>query len=279
MQIASAIGVIVLSSFIAFGQSTPAAPTFEVASIKPAPPPTDGRLMVRMGEDGGRIDYTNVTLKDLLRKAYKVKDHQIVGPDWLNSERYIVSAKLPEGTTKDQIPAMMQTLLADRFKLSLHKESKVMPAYSLTVAKGGPKLHQAEGEGRMRMMMGPRGRHMTGVATIQSLADTLSNFMDRPVVDMTELKGSYDIDLEWSGDDGPQAMRMMRGPGPGGPGPGGPGPGGPEGGPRPESHDDSADAPSLFTSLQDKLGLKLDPRKETVDILTIDHAERVATEN
>src|SRR5579863_9543660 len=106
MQIVSVTGAIVLTASIVCGQSAPSAPSapsFEVASIKPAPPPTDGRLMVRMGEDGGRIDYTNVTLRDLMRKAYKVKDHQIVGPDWMGSERYIVSAKLPPGAGKDEV--------------------------------------------------------------------------------------------------------------------------------------------------------------------------------
>jgi uncharacterized protein (TIGR03435 family) len=272
MRIVSATGLIIVSTCAAFSQSAPAPLAFEVASIKPAPPPTDGRLMIRMGGDAGRLDYNNVSLKDLLRAAYKVKDPQITGPDWMGSERFNLVAKLPEGASKDQVPAMLQTLLADRFKLTLHKEQKVVPAYALLVGKGGAKLHPAEGEGRLRVMMGPKGRHMSGVASMTSFADTISNVMDRPVIDLTGIKGSFDIDLEWSGDDGPQSMRAMRGPG----GPeGGPRP---EGAPRPEAHDESADAPSIFTAL-DKLGLKLDPRKEPVDILIIDHAEKVPTEN
>ncbi len=163
---------------------------------------------------------------------------------------------------------MLQTLLADRFKLTFHKEQKVLPSYALLVAKGGLKLHPSETEGRLRMMMGPKGRHLTGTVTMQSLADALSNFMDRSVVDMTETKGNFDIDLEWS-DDGQQGGRFMRGPG------------GPEGGARPEGgpHDESADAPTIFTALQEKLGLKLDPRKESLDVLIIDNADKVPTEN
>ena len=219
-----------------------AAPVFEVASIKPAAPPTDGRLMVRMGGDAGRINYSNVSLRDLLKTAYKVKDPQITGPDWLGSERFDVTAKLPEGAKRDQVPVMLQALLADRFKLTMHKESKVVPAYAMLVAKGGPKFHEVEGEGGLRMMVGPRGRHLSGKGTMQQLADLLSNWADRPILDMTELKGTYDLDLEWSGDDGPQSLRALRGVG-------GPGGGG-EGGARPEGHQENADAPTLFTALR-----------------------------
>jgi uncharacterized protein (TIGR03435 family) len=254
--------------------------------------------MVRMGGDAGRVNYTNVSLMNIITNAYKVKEHQVTGPAWLNSERFDVTAKLPAGATRDQVPEMLQTLLADRFKLTLHKENKVLPAYALTPAKGGLKLHESDPDsapvadlgpgpkpngpiprGNMRIMMGPRGRHMTGKVTMQQLADMLANTMDRPVLDMTEAKGVYDVDLEWSGDDGPKGMMAMHGPGgPGGGGPeGGPRPEG--GGPRPESHDESADAPSIFTALQDKLGLKLDPRKAPVDLLIIDHAEKVPTDN
>jgi uncharacterized protein (TIGR03435 family) len=167
---------------------------------------------------------------------------------------------------------MLKTLLAERFKLKLHKDKKVMPTYALLVAKGGPKLEKSTEEGRLRMMMGPKGRQMSGSTTMENLANTLSNFMDRPVTNMTELTGSYNVDLQWSGDERP--MGMMRGPGPG---PGGPPPGagGGEGGP----HDEFADAPPIFTALQDKLGLRLEPRKEPVDILIIENAEKVPTEN
>jgi uncharacterized protein (TIGR03435 family) len=266
-----------LFATVVFGQSAPE-PSFEVASIKAAVPPADGRLLVRMGGDSGRIDYTNVSLRDLLRAAYKVKDPQIVGPSWLGSERFDVVAKLPAGAKRDQVPAMLQTLLAERFKLKLHKEGKVLPAYELLPAKGGPKLHAAEGDGNLRMMMGPRGRHLSGKTNMQGLADTLSNWMDRPVIDKTELQGTYDVDLEWSGDEGPQHLRAMRGPS------------GPEGAPRVEGAPradggdgraglDNTDAPSLFTALQDKLGLRLEATKTPVDILIIDNIEKVPTEN
>ncbi len=261
---------------LASAQSKPASPSFEVASIKPAAPPPDGMMRIMMGGDAGRINYTNVSLMDLIWRAFGVLDSRISGPDWIGSARFDVVGKFPPGATREQVPAMLQTLLADRFKLTFHKEPKVLPAYALVAGKGGPKLQNAEGEAvGFRMMMGPKGRHMTGKGTMQQFAEALSNGMDRPVLDKTELKGTYDIDLEWSGGDGPQFMRGMAGPG---------GPGGPGAAPRPEGgdarpHDESADAPSIFTALQAKLGLKLDPRKESVDVLIIDNAEKVPTEN
>jgi len=302
MHLRVSAGLFVAFSSMAFSQTATPPQAFEVASIKPAAPPTDGRIMVRMGGDAGRVTYTNVSLMNVITNAFKVREHQVSGPPWLATERFDITATLPAGVARDQVPAMLQTLLADRFKLTFHKESKVLPAYALMPAKGGLKLSEAEPEtasgssgeprpgppepgakgalprGGMRMMMGPRGRHMTGKISMQQLADSLSNWMDRPVLNMTDAKGVYDVDLEWSGDDGPRGMMAMRGPG--GPGPGGP-EGGPrpEGAPRPENHDESADAPSIFTALQDKLGLRLDSRKAPVDILIIDHAEKVPTEN
>jgi uncharacterized protein (TIGR03435 family) len=271
MQTTLLAGVFVVSC-AAFSQT----PAFEVASIKPAAPPTDGRMMVRMGNDPGRINYTNVSLRNVMMRAYKVKEPQIVAPDWMNSERFDIVAKLPEGATNDQVPQMLQALLADRFKLTIHREQKVMPVYVLVPAKGGVKLQPTEESGNMRVMMSPRGRRLTGKVSLPQLADMLSNFMDRPVIDKTETKGNFDIDFEWSGDEG-GGMRVggMMGPGPGpmGPPPGA-APARKEEGPAP-----NADAPSLFTAIQEKLGLRLDSQKAPVDLIVVDHAEKLPTEN
>jgi uncharacterized protein (TIGR03435 family) len=264
-------GLSLFMSFAAFAQSTPAPLAFEVASVKPAPPPTGPGMRVQMSSDAGRLNYANISMMNLLAIAFAVKEHQISGPDWLRNERFDVTAKLPEGATKDQVPAMLQTLLAERFKLTTHKDSKTLPVYALVVAKNGPKLHAAEGEGGMRMMMGPKGRQMTGKAPIGRLADMLSNMLDRPVIDLTEIKGTYDIDLLWSpdgseGGGGKMGMRV-------------------EGGPRHDGGgiepkiEGEADAPSIFTALQEKLGLKLDARKSPVDIITVDTLEKIPTEN
>jgi len=266
MQAVAGTGLILLTSFAAFAQ-----PAFEVASVKPAPPATDNRMRVGMTGDAGRVNFSNVTLIDVVARAYNVKAHQISGPDWLKSERYDIVATLPSGASRDQMPLMLQSLLADRFKLTLHRESKVMPVYALVVGKNGPKLHEADSQGGLRMSMGPKGLQLTGKVSIPALTEALSRFTDRPVVDMTELKGNFDIDLGWKPDGQP-----------GGPGFFGPPGGGgrpPEGGGEGKAPPDSADAPSIYTAVQEKLGLKLEGRKSPVEILIIDHAERVPTEN
>jgi uncharacterized protein (TIGR03435 family) len=270
MQGITGAGLIFFTSLAAFAQQPAATrPAFEVASVKPAPPPSDNRMRVGMSGDAGRVNFSNVTLINMMTRAYNVKDKQISGPDWLKSERYDVVATLPTGAPRDQIPMMLQSLLEERFKLALHRETKVMPIYALVVGKSGPKLHPADAEGGLRVSMGPKGRKMTGSVSMARLADTLSAFMDRPVLDMTELKGNFDIDLDWTPDG------QTGGPGFFGPGGGGP----PEGGGERREAKENADAPSIFTAVQEKLGLRLEGRKSPVEILTVDHAERVPTEN
>jgi uncharacterized protein (TIGR03435 family) len=271
MQARTGAGFILFTAFAAFAQQTAATPpAFEVASVKPAPPATDNRMRVGMGGDAGRVNFSNVTLINVMARAYNVKDHQITGPDWLKTQRYDIVATLPSGASKDQVPQMLQTLLADRFKLSLHRETKVLPIYALVVGKNGPKLHEAEGAGGLRMSMGPKGLQLTGKVSITMLAEALSRFTDRPVLDMTELKGNFDIDLGWRPDGQP-----------GGPGIFGPGGGGPppEGGGERREAKENADAPSIFTAVQEKLGLKLEGRKSPVEILIVDQADKIPSEN
>ena len=144
---------------LAASAQTPQSPSFEVASVKSAAPdgldgpmavikgPAEEQMRFRGGpgsNDPGRIDYVGVTLKMLLKRAYDVSADQIVGPDWLDTERYDIVAKLPTGTGREQLPLMLQELLAERFQISLHRETKTLAVYSLTVAKNGPKLQPAE---------------------------------------------------------------------------------------------------------------------------------------
>jgi uncharacterized protein (TIGR03435 family) len=292
---AAILGVMVVAvmSTLVFAQPKPATPTFEVASVKAAPPANGNMIRVRMGGDAGRLDYNNVTLRDCVRMAYRVKDYQITGPDWLTAERYDLVAKLPVGASRDQVPEMMQALLAERFKLSLHRETKDLPVYALVVGKGGLKIKPAEddatppgpppgpgasfgpfGAGRGRVEVGLGSLDIKHMA-IATFADLLSRQMDRPVVDMTELKGNYDIKLKFT----PEPGMMQRGlfgavmPPPGG---------APQGGAPPPSPADgvsTAAAPSIFTAVQEQLGLKLEGRKAPIEILVIDHAEKVPTEN
>src|SRR5262249_54957220 len=125
-RLIAAAGLIGLSYF-AFAQSSTNRPEFEVASVKPSKPAGDGPVMIRMGGDPGRIDYTNMSLKMLITRAYGVKDYQVTGPDWMDSERFDVTATHPPNTPREQVQAMLQTLLEDRFKMTVHKEKKVLP--------------------------------------------------------------------------------------------------------------------------------------------------------
>jgi uncharacterized protein (TIGR03435 family) len=283
------LGAVAVLSGVVFGQSPAAAPQFEVASIKPAEPQADGRMMVRLGGDPGRVNYTNVSLKDVLQRAYGVKRPQITGPAWLESDRFNIVAKIPDGVSNDQVPAMLQALLVDRFKLTVRREKKDMPVYALVVGKNGLKLEKAEedapgvtapgpAEGG-RVVRGPglmitNGRMEAKSVTLGRFSDMLSNMMDRPVMDETGIQGTYNFALDVAMED----LVMMRGmarPGAvmiGGP-EGHPGPR-PDGGPAPEG----APGQSIFSAIQ-KLGLKLEPRKAPLDFIVIEKGERVPTEN
>ncbi len=301
-------GLVVLTSCAAYGQSA-SAPSFEVASIKPAAPMQNGMIRVGMGGDPGRVNYTNVTLKNILTRAYGVKAHQISGPDWLDSERFDVTAKVPDGVPKEEIPAMLQNLLAERFKMTVHKESKDSNVYALIVGKNGPKLTPAKedddaagGPGRGGpTMVGPDGKamprppagammvRMDGNAghleakkiTVAQFCDMLSNFLDRPVIDMTEIKGQYDMALDMATEDLAMrggmrvAMAGARAGAGGGMAVGHEGPGGPSA-ERPAG--ESTPGASIFTAVQG-MGLKLDPRKAPMDFIVIDKADKVPTEN
>ena len=267
-------GLALLMTGAVFGQTSAAAPAFEVASVKPAPPPENpGELRVQIGSDPGMIDYRNVSLKMVIARAYEMKEFQISGPDWLDTARFDILAKVPPNAPKGQTPPMLQNLLAERFKLKVHREQKVMPVYAMVVAKSGFKLKPLEGEpeGRMSMTIGPRGRQMSGPTTLAALSGGLSRMMDRPVVDLTGIQGTYQVDLEWVPDEseGGGMMAKMRGMAAAQAGAGG------------EAHGEAADPNglSLFGALQDKLGVKLEARKSAVDILVVDGAEKVPSEN
>jgi len=272
------LGLTLLSACAAFGQ--PASNLrFEVASIKPADPQEMGKFMIGMGGDPGRITYTGVSLKNVLMRAYRVRVYQIAGPSWIDNERFNISAKLPEGTTQDQVPEMLQNLLADRFKLTLHRETRDQSVYALITGKNGPRLQKSEiqppppgpngpaggGRGGTRMMIA-NGHIEARGATMPVLCDMLSNLLDRPVVDKTGVEGAYDITLDVSMDElaGMKKMGGRMGPGPA-PGAAGPAPEGEAGG-------------SIFTAIQ-ALGLKLDSRKLPIDYIVVDGGEKQPTEN
>jgi uncharacterized protein (TIGR03435 family) len=274
-----------LSCAVAFGQQPPQKTAFEVASIKPSKPQPMGRVMIRMDADAGMLRYSNVSLKDCIRVAYRVKDFQVQGPDWLGSERFDIVAKLPDGSSQDQIPEMLQALLADRFKLALHRETKEHAVYALVAAKDGPKLKPAEvptGEAArpggsaapgapprnaMMIQVDGLGAHLKAPsASLANLAEMISRFSERPVVDMTGIQGHYDFDLVFSPETMrgmPAGMRVMAPPGEEA---------------RPPSAAPAEPAGSIYDSVR-RYGLRLDPRKAPMEVLIVDRIEEVPTEN
>ncbi|MGO4882758.1 MAG: TIGR03435 family protein [Bryobacteraceae bacterium] len=285
-----AAALLLLSATATRAQSPAATktPAFEVVSIKPNKEGSRG-IMIRMAP-GGRFEAKNVTVRFLLQEAYGVKDSQISGaPAWFDSEHYDVEAKaddsfdevahrLGRDEQEVQLRQMLQAMLADRLKLVLHHDTKELSEYALVVAKNGPKFHEttapamdpaaenrplgppAPGAPMPRGSIRMTGRGeltLTGIGITQ-FADVLSRQLGLLVVDKTGLKGEYDFTLKWTPDEG--QGQMFRG----------------AGGPPPDGAPPPPDAsgPSIFTALQEQLGLKLESQKGPVDTIVIDHVER-----
>lgn len=278
----------------AFGQTAPASREFEVATIKPSTQPAMGQVNVGVHVDGAQVHFTYRSLKDYIGYAYKVKAYQVVGPDWLESQRFDISAKLPEGAERAQVPEMLQSLLAERFRMKMHRETREFPVYGLVVAKGGPKMKEsppdedagAPGAGRGAInVTATGGRGGTTIdygngasfsmgdnkfegrkLTMTIMADSLARFVDRPVVNMTDLKASYDFTLEMTPEDYRSMMiRAAIGAGVQLP-------------PEALRRVESVEGNSLFTAIQN-LGLKLEPRRAPLDVLVIDQMEKTPVEN
>jgi uncharacterized protein (TIGR03435 family) len=221
-------------------------PRFEVASIKPSPASNTPRTP--MNVDPARVAYNGLSPKTLIQLAYRTPGWKISGgPKWLDSDRYDVAATLPPRSSKDQIPAMVQALLGERFQLVIRRETRQQPVYGLTIAKGGPKLKPGDtseqwSNGAMKGGI-LRGRLELHQLTMAGLAEVLSSKADRPVIDMTHLDGVFDINLRWTPDDTPGG-------------------------------DPQADGPSLCTALQEQLGLKLEPVRSPVEVLVVVQMEK-----
>ncbi len=244
--------------------------SFEVASIKATPPPTDGRLEISFSGDPGRLDWKGIPLKMILARAYEVKDFQISGPDFIEGSRFDVTAKIPLGASQGEVPAMLRTLLEERFKLVAHRETKDANVYGITIAKGGLKLKVADGDGANagQVRVRPGRLELNGVP-ISQLAQILSRMLNRPVVDQTETKDVYNIQLEFTPEPG-----MGRGMGMAPPPPGA---GGPQG--HAEGTSTDKEPGSIFTALQEQCGLKLEAKKAPVEMVVVDRMEKTPTEN
>jgi len=269
---------------VALGQETGRI-AFEVASIKPAKPMPMGQVQIGMNVDGSILQYSKVSLKECIRAAYRVKDFQVEGPDWLGSARFDIVAKLPEGSSKSRVPEMLQALLVERFKLALHRDLREHAVYAMVAAKGGAKLKAAEivpagdpapspnagrGEtprGTMETTTDASGMHFKASAIpLAALADLVSHFCERPVVDQTGIGGQYDFDLAIS----PETLRDLPA--------GGAIPMRHGGGEPPQIDARAEPAASIFEALQ-RYGLKLEPRKAPMEVLTVDRIEKEPTAN
>lgn len=278
--------VALLVALVPLGAQTPAAtgkPKFEVASVRENKG-DDGKVMIGL-QPGGRFNAVNVPLWDLIRQAFAVQRTQIVGaPDWTETARYDIVAKaeseIPRGGPGSPIGPMnfmLQDLLEDRFKLRAHRETREMPIYALVLARNDRKpgagliassVDCAAMRGRgarggpppgppppgerpaCGMRMGPN-QVIAGGVPLASLTQVLSQFAQRIVVDRTGLEGNFDIDLSFTPDRMPQGT--------------------PPGVPLPSI---DPNGPSLFTALQEQLGLKLESERAPVEVVVIDHVER-----
>jgi uncharacterized protein (TIGR03435 family) len=246
----SVLGVSVLISLLvpaaAFGQSAQV-PSFEVVSVRPAAP--SQARGGRASASGDRVSYVNTTLNNVLVRAYQVKGYQIDGPSWIFTERYDIVAKAPDNTPKDQIPLMLQTLLADRFRLKLHRETRELPIYALLFVKESPKLEKVEGGG-IGVDLSDNGQRLFRRTSMPQLADFIRPMVGRPVFDRTGLDGAYNFPLELS-------MEEMGGI---------------------NAAANATQRPSIFTSVQE-LGLKLESRKAPVEMIVVDGGMKTPSEN
>jgi uncharacterized protein (TIGR03435 family) len=230
---------------------------FEAASVK------TGQCTYQSSIGPGTVALKGVPLNSVVMAAFKVGKDQIVGPSWLESDCFEIFARLPQGSTTEQIPMMLQTLLAQRFKMAAHKEGRPSTVLALVIDKNGPKLKESTenssfmaGHPRGTLAVRRSGGGIKGVMTMELLAKALSTHGYGAVVDETRLKGEYEIDLSWSG--GPASAVESGAQG---------------------NSVASTPVSDLFSAVRETLGLRLEPRKTLVDFVVIDRIERVPTEN
>jgi uncharacterized protein (TIGR03435 family) len=230
-----------------------ARPEFEVAMVRPVDLSTLGdAISMNLGTvRREEVTFGNATLNDCIRFAYNMaSDAQIAGPDWIKSKQFLydVVAKGTPGASREELQAMMQTLLAERFKLVTHREQREMSYFALVPAKNGPKMKPVTA-----VPDGFRGTNYGGrinnILQMPGLAYLLSRFeTERPIIDRTGLSGMYDVKLEWALSRQAQSA-------------------------------DTATGPSLFTAVNEQLGLRLEARKGSVEIVVVDRADKVPAEN
>jgi len=239
-----------LLAVAAFAQS----PTFDVASVKPSPTDKGDRIQINLGSfRHGVVTLTNTTLSECVQYAYGlVGEDQIGGPDWIRdrSLRVDIIAKTSPGTPLDQALLMTQSLLAERFRMQIHRQPKPVRHLELTVGKKGPKLPVSPDDAASRPTDLSRGHLFYDHRSMHIFAVLLSRQLRQPVLDLTGLTGLYDFHLEWAQDDPTGAAAA-----------------------------DSSPLPDIYRAVEEQLGLHLESKKTPIDIIVVDRADRVPIPN
>ena len=234
-------------------------PGFDVATVKPSHA-TDGHTHLYRHPDDGGFEAINISLKGLLAFAYDLPEARLIGgPAWLDSDKWDVQAKasaevdaalheLGGDASRAEKQRMVKALLGDRFKVTAHQETRELPVYALVIAKGGPKFEKTEAGGTD---IGTGNSHIKihGGDSVEILAEQLAKVLGRVVLDKTGIQGRYDITLRWTPENGqPDKVNGASTP-------------------------EETNGPSIFTAIQEQLGLKLESEKGPVGVVVVDRAE------
>jgi uncharacterized protein (TIGR03435 family) len=277
---------------VAVAATAQTGPRFEVASIRPVSEQDAASVKLRFQATGSQVRINAMSIKDCVVTAFGVRPQQIEGPDWIGQLRFDVVATIPDGVPVSEVPKMLQTLLAERFAMKVHRETKELPVYVLGVSKTGARLTESAPEPKDAPQTGAAvnvsgGGSAAGVSvdigggrsftlannqlvlkrmTATALADVLTRFVDRPVVNQTQLPGTYDVTLDLAPEDynlvlvrsavnagvvlPPQAMRLLE-----------------------------TGSPDTMSAPLQRLGLTLEARKASLEVVVIDSALKTPTEN
>lgn len=235
---------------LAFQTSADPQEAFEVASLKVSPRLVGGAIPIGKSNSPGRISMRGMTPKALIMWAYDIKEYQIRGPAWISAEWYDLDAKSAQPTSDERMRLMGRTLLSQRFKLVIHREAATVPIYTLVRGKDVSMLHPASASEEPRYVPRERGVYAKAI-TLPKFAELLSQKVDRPVTDLTGIRGVYNFDLRWDPD------------------------------PTPSSANEINPAPpdlgrSVFVAVREQLGLVLEAVKGPIEMLVIDHIEKAA---
>jgi uncharacterized protein (TIGR03435 family) len=265
-------------------------PEFEVASIRPTGPAQDGQTTFGVHIDGAMVIIHSYSLRDYIELAYRVRDYQISGPDWLDTVKFDVNAKFPDIASRNQLPEMMKSLLEERFKLAVHIEKKDYSIYALIVSKNGPHLKESAADaspdpsgqdknntnvtlnagtsggrgssvvdlGHGASISSSGGRIEARKVTMPDLVETLWRYVDRPVIDMTGLTGKYDLSLPYGVEELRNMLRIVHVDRP--------------------IPDNALPPASIFDSLK-AVGLMLEARKSAMDVVVVDRMEKTPVAN